>query len=219
MKNPSQLNTFDREKLFLKMVAEQSKYLKDLKLKFESYASISDESWKLIENITEFEVVKKGDLLLRNGQIAKEIYFVAKGALRAFITDAEGNTYNKNIFLEGDFAGSTVSLIQQTPSDFAIEALEDATLIHINYKKYRELIFDNDDLKDFYIAYLEKNWVIEKEQREISIVMENATERYLDLLSKHPDISERIALHHIALHLGITPTQLSRIRKTLEKDL
>jgi CRP-like cAMP-binding protein len=219
MKNPSQLNTFDREKLFLKMVAEQSKYLKDLKLKFESYAPISDESWKLIENITEFQVVKKGDLLLRNGQIAKEIYFIAKGALRAFITDIEGNIYNKNIFLEGDLAGSTASLIQQTPSDFAIEALEDAILIHINYKKYRELIFQNDDLKDFYIAYMERNWVIEKEQREISIVMENATERYLDLLSKHPDISERIALYHIASHLGITPTQLSRIRKTLEKDL
>lgn len=219
MKNPSQLDTFDREKLFLKMVDEQSKYLKDLKLKFESYAPISDESWKLIENITEFQVVKKGDLLLRNGQIAKEIYFIAKGALRAFITDREGNIYNKNIFLEGDLAGSTASLIQQTPSDFAIEALEDATLIHINYKKYRELIFDNNDLKNFYIAYLEKNWVIEKEQREISIVMENATERYLDLLKKHPDISERIALHHIASHLGITPTQLSRIRKTLEKDL
>ena len=49
--------------------------------------------------------------------------------------------------------------------------------------------------------------------------MENATERYLKLLSKYPDISERIALHHIASHLGITPTQLSRIRKALEKDL
>lgn len=201
------------------MAIDQNKYLNDLKLKFESYSPISAASWQLIENITEFQVVKKGELLLSNGQIAKEIHFIIKGALRAFITDAEGNIYNKNIFLEGDFAGSTASLIQKTPSYFAIEILEDAILININYKKYRELIFQNDDLKNFYIAYLEKNWVIEKEQREISIVMENATERYLDLLSKHPDISERIALLHIASHLGITPTQLSRIRKTLEKEV
>lgn len=201
------------------MAIDQNKYLNDLKLKFESYSPISAASWQLIENITEFQVVKKGELLLSNGQIAKEIHFITKGALRAFITDAEGNIYNKNIFLEGDFAGSTASLIQKTPSYFAIEVLEDAILININYKKYRELIFQNDDLKNFYIAYLEKNWVIDKEQREISIVMENATERYLDLLSKHPDISERIALLHIASHLGITPTQLSRIRKTLEKDV
>lgn len=201
------------------MAIDQNKYLNDLKLKFESYSPISAASWQLIENITEFQVVKKGELLLSNGQIAKEIHFIIKGALRAFITDAEGNIYNKNIFLEGDFAGSTASLIQKTPSYFAIEVLEDAILININYKKYRELIFQNDDLKNFYIAYLEKKWVIDKEQREISIVMENATERYLDLLSKHPDISERIALLHIASHLGITPTQLSRIRKTLEKDV
>ncbi|MGE6356454.1 Crp/Fnr family transcriptional regulator [Flavobacterium sp. NPDC079362] len=200
------------------MSINYNKYLNDLKLKFESYSPISAASWQLIENIVEINSIKKGELLLRNGQVAKEIHFIAKGALRAFITDDEGNIYNKNIFLEGDLAGSTASLIQQTPSYFAIEALEYSILININYKKYRQLIFQNDDLKNFYIAYLERNWVIEKEQREISIVMENATERYLDLLSKHPDISERIALLHIASHLGITPTQLSRIRKSLEKN-
>lgn len=201
------------------MTLNKEKYLDDLKLKFESYAPISPTSWQLIGNIIEVQSIKKGELLLRNGQIAKEIHFIVQGALRAFITDAEGNIYNKNIFLEDDFAGSTASLIKQIPSYFAIEALENSILININYKKYRDLIFQNDDLKNFYIAYLEKNWVIEKEQREISIVMENATERYLNLLSKHPDISERIPLLHIASHLGITPTQLSRIRKTLEKDL
>lgn len=201
------------------MTLNNEKYIQDLKSKFESYAAISESSWQLIEDIIEFQSAKKGELLLRNGHVAKDIYFVSKGALRAFITDAAGNTYNKNIFLEGDFAGSTVSSLLQKPSEFSIETLQDSILIKLNYQKYRELIFQNEDLKNFYIAYLEKHWVIEKEQREISLVMENATERYLQLLSKHPDICERITLHHIASHLGITPTQLSRIRKMLEKDL
>jgi ribosome-interacting GTPase 1 len=107
----------------------------------------------------------------------------------------------------------------QTPSNFTIKALEDCILININYKKYITLINENDDLKNFYIAHLEKNWIIEKEQREIAFVMENATERYVKLLEKNPDIADRIPLLHIASHLGITPTQLSRIRKSLEKDL
>ncbi|MCV9927215.1 Crp/Fnr family transcriptional regulator [Flavobacterium sp. LS1R49] len=199
------------------MTFNKDKYSNDLKLNFQSYALITEASWKLIENIVEFQFLKKGGILLNNGQIAKEIHFICKGALRAYITDNEGNIYNKNIFLEGSFAGSKVSLLQQTPSDFTIEALEDCILIAINYKKYRELINQNDDLKNYYIAYLEKNWVIEKEQREISLVMQNATERYLNLLAKHPDISHRIPLLHIASHLGITPTQLSRIRKSLDK--
>lgn len=200
------------------MTIDKIKYLSELQSNFQKYASITPESWLLIEAITEFQVVKKGSILLRNGEVAKELYFICKGILRAYITDKEGNIYNKNIFTEGSFAGSKASSLQQSPSDFSIEALEDAVLIRIDYQKYRELIFQQDDLKNFYIAYLEKNWVIEKEKREISLVMENATERYLQLLSKHHDISNRIPLLHIASHLGITPTQLSRIRKSLEKD-
>ena len=194
-------------------------YLNNLKLAFESYSPISERSWKLIENIIEFQTLKKGETLVQNGEIAKNLHFVAKGILRAFITDQLGNFYNKNLFMENSFAGSKVSLMLQSPSDFTIEALEDSVIINLNYKKYILLINENEDLKNFYIAHLEKNWIIDKEQREVALVMQNATERYLKLLEKYSSIAERVPLLHIASHLGITPTQLSRIRKSLEKDL
>ncbi|MBO9586285.1 MAG: Crp/Fnr family transcriptional regulator [Flavobacterium sp.] len=201
------------------MTFDKETYLNNLKVTIESYYPISDKSWKLIESTTDFQTIKKGETLLRNGEIAKNLHFIAKGALRAFITDEQGNFYNKNLFLEYYLAGSKVSLMLQTPSNFTIEALEDSIIININYKRYIELINENDDLKNFYIAHLEKNWIIDKEQREVALVMQNATERYVNLLEKHPDIADRIPLLHIASHLGITPTQLSRIRKSLEKDL
>ncbi|GAL63261.1 Crp/Fnr family transcriptional regulator [Algibacter lectus] len=196
----------------------KEKYISELKLKIESYAQISVESWSLIESIIKFQELDKDEILLRNGQISKNIYFVCKGALRAYVTDYDGNIYNKNIFLETDFAGSTVSHLLNTPSNFTLEALEKTILISLDYKKYRQFIENNIDLKNFYIAYLENNWVIEKEQREISLVMDNATERYLELLTKYPNIDQRIQQLHLAAHLGITPTQLSRIRKDLKKN-
>lgn len=200
-------------------MSNQDKYLKNLKKTIESYFPISESSWKLIENIAEFQILKKAETLLQNGEIAKNLHFIAKGILRAFITDELGNFYNKNFFMKNSFAGSKVSLMLQTPSNFTIEALEDSVIINLNYKKYISLINENDDLKNFYIAHLEKNWIIEKEQREVALVMLNATERYIKLLEKHPTIADRVPLLHIASHLGITPTQLSRIRKSLEKDL
>jgi CRP-like cAMP-binding protein len=196
----------------------KEKYILELKLKLESYAPISKESWALIESIITFKELEKDEFLLRNGQIAKNIHFVCKGALRAYVTDYDGNIYNKNIFLETDFAGSTVSYLLGKPSNFTLEALENTILISLNYKKYRHFIDNNIDLKNFYISYLENQWVIEKEQREVSLVMENATERYLELLSKYPNIDQRIQQLHLASHLGITPTQLSRIRKELKKS-
>ncbi len=197
---------------------DKEKYKSKFRSKIESYAPISDESWALIASIATFQELEKDDFLLRDGQTAKKIHFVCKGALRAYITDYDGNIYTKNIFLETDFAGSTVSYLRSTPSNFTIEALEETVLINLDYKKYRQLIEQNIDLKNFYIAYLENNWVIEKEQREVSIVMENATERYQQLLKKHPGIEQRIQKIHIASHLGITPTQLSRIRKSLKNN-
>ena len=195
----------------------KEKYISELKLKLESYSQISVESWSLIESIIKFQELEKYEILLRNGQVAKKIHFVCKGAIRAYVTDYDGNIYNKNIFLETDFAGSTVSYLQSTPSNFTLEALENTILISLDYKKYRQFIDNNIDLKNFYIAYLENNWVIEKEQREVSLVMENATDRYLKLLSQYPNIDQRIQQLHLASHLGITPTQLSRIRKDLKK--
>ena len=195
----------------------KEKYISELKLKLESYSEISMKSWSLIASIIKFQELEKDEILLRNGQIAKNIHFVCKGALRAYVTDYDGNIYNKNIFLETDFAGSTVSYLQNTPSNFTLEALENTLLISLDYKKYRQFIDNNIDLKNFYIAYLENNWIIEKEQREVSLVMDNATERYLELLSKHPKIDQRIQQLQLASHLGITPTQLSRIRKELKK--
>jgi len=193
----------------------KTKYIQALKQQINLYSQISEESWKKIENICTFKEVKKSESLLYLGDKSHEIYFICKGLLRAYFSDEDGNIYNKNLFLENSFAGSKVSLLLDTPSEFCIEALEDTTVLVIPYKPYRALIEKNNDLKDFYIAYLEKNWVIEKERLEVSLVLEDATQRYLSLLQQHPNIEKRVPQHHIASHLGITPTQLSRIRKNL----
>ncbi|MFV0467563.1 MAG: Crp/Fnr family transcriptional regulator, partial [Dysgonomonas sp.] len=110
-----------------------------------------------------------------------------------------------------------VSALINEPSNFALEAIEQSTIISFDYKKFRQLIDEHIDLKNFYIAYLEKNWVIDKEKRELEIVLKEAKERYLEFINSHPNIETRIPLHYIASHLGITPTQLSRIRKNIQE--
>lgn len=194
---------------------DNEQYILGLKSKFDSYSFISSNSWELIKKIIKIKVLEKDEILLNNGSYSKNIYFVCKGILRAYFSDIDGNFYTKNIFLENDIAGSLVSSILEKPSEFTLDALENTILISLNYKSFRKLISQENDLKDFYISYLEKNWVIDKEPKEVSLVLENATERYNKLLTTHPDIDKRIAQHHIASHLGITPTQLSRIRKKI----
>ncbi len=87
---------------------EQERYIADLKSKFDSYSSISNASWLLIKETIQFQTPEKGEILLREGQISRKVYFICEGALRAFCSDINGNSYNKNLFLEKNFAGSIV---------------------------------------------------------------------------------------------------------------
>lgn len=199
-------------------MSQEEKYIADFKETILGYYPISDNAFSLFEKIMTFNLFKKNEILVYTGQIAKTIYFICDGAIIAYVTDNFGNTYNKNIFLEKQFASSRVSSILQTPSDFTLQAIEDSVVICMPYTQYKKITSENEELKQFYIVYLEKNWIIDKEQREISLVMENATTRYIKLLKAHPNIDKRIPLQHIASHLGITPTQLSRIRKDLKKN-
>ncbi|WPR77354.1 Crp/Fnr family transcriptional regulator [Algoriphagus sp. NG3] len=203
--------------LSIKRMTEE-KYIIEFKETVRGYYPVSDNAFHQLKDLIKFKTIKKDEILLNIGRISKHLYFVCKGAVIAYFVDEEGNTYNKNIFLEKQFAGSKVSALLKTPSQFTLQTIEDCLLISLDYRLYKELIYSNEELKNFYIAYLEKNWVIDKEQREISIVMEDATERYKRLLVSYPDIDHRIPLQHIASHLGITPTQLSRIRKNIKKN-
>ena len=51
-----------------------------------------------------------------------------------------------------------------------------------------------------------------KEKREIELVTMEAKDRYVIFQEEHPQIEQLIPQYHIASYLGISPTQLSRIR-------
>ena len=56
-------------------------------------------------------------------------------------------------------------------------------------------------------------YFVNKEQREIEIVLWNADERYIIFQRDYPQLEQIIPQYQIAFYLGITPTQLSRIRR------
>ena len=56
-------------------------------------------------------------------------------------------------------------------------------------------------------------YFLEKEQKEIEMALLDADKRYLIMREKFPSIELIIPQYHIASYLGISPTQLSRIRR------
>jgi signal-transduction protein with cAMP-binding, CBS, and nucleotidyltransferase domain len=200
----------------MSLLEDEKIYFYQLREACKPYRDFSDKSFEEFEKILTLKKVKKGEVLQDIYAPAKYIYFICQGILRTYYLSEDGIIYTKNLFSENYFSASKVSLITKENSYLCIDALEDSIVIYINYEDYRKLIDTNDEFKTFYINYLEKNWIIVKEKNEISLILDDATKRYKDFISKNPNIENRIAQHHIANHLGITPTQLSRIRKKLK---
>lgn len=199
------------------MTPSEAKCIDQLRKKIHRYAPVSERSMTQLLSLVNLRKVEKNECLLQTGQVAKETYFVGEGILISRYTNRDGNVHIKNFFTAGNFAGSKVSQLMSSPSAFSIESLEDGLIIKMDHRKYRQLIFDKEDLKDFYIAYLEQSWVIKNEKRQMAFATQTATERYLTFLEEYPSLERRVSLLHVASYLGITPTQLSRIRKNLQK--
>lgn len=197
------------------MAVREEDAFEALRASMHVYSAISEATWLGMRSICQCRQLSKGELLYQAGLVPTSYAYVYKGLLRGYVCDEKGNEYNKNFFDEGRFPGAMSALLTSQASALAFEALEDAFIIEIDFAGYRQLMLEREDLKLFQIYYLEKNWLLAKDRREIEIVQEDATERYLRFVANYPALLDRLAQYHIASHLGITPTQLSRIRKNL----
>jgi CRP-like cAMP-binding protein len=188
----------------------------NLKEYLNSITEIKDETWKEIEGLFSEITIAKGDYFVRNGEVALKIGFLKSGVLRAFYTNRHGKEYNKHFFLQNSLVGAYSSLISGKENRIAQQALTDCTIIVADYKKLTELYNLYPDFERFSRKYAELSFV-QKENRELEIVLLDADKRYSIFRKQFPNLDQIIPQYHIASYLGISPTQLSRIRKTLSE--
>lgn len=179
------------------------------------YSPISEHTWQVFQTCLTVKSCKKGEVLYSVGSYPSSFCFIHKGLIRAYALDEQGTEFNKNFFPEGRFPGCMTALLNNETSFLSIEALEDCELVEIDYPQFRQLLFSHTELMTYHIKYLEQHWVIEKEPKEIGYLQFEAKQRYQAFLEQYQNILHRIPQYHIASFLGITPTQLSRIKKSL----
>jgi len=184
----------------------------DLKKFFNSLTPILTESWVRLEALFIPEVLKKGDYFITNGQTAKKIAFLESGIVRAFYRNNDAIEYNKHFFINPCFIGGYASLITKTPNQINQQALSECNVLVAKYTDIQALYQTCPDIERA-ARMLAEQFFVQKEQREIEIVLLDAGKRYQIFQKNFPQLEQQIPQYHIASYLGITPTQLSRIRR------
>lgn len=178
---------------------------------------IPEEVLKKAINMFTKKIIAKGDIVVRVGDIQKEIYFVTSGLLRSYYIDINGNDVTRFFTKEGSLFCLEI-LFDNKPSKRCIEALEDCTVVAIQCKDLKKLIEDNIYCMKAYTKILERSLEY-KIERESSFLLKSATERYLNFKRMYPELEKRINQAYIASYIGITPVSLSRIRRTIIEEV
>lgn len=183
--------------------------------KLRSYGQLSEKSRLAWEAIVKERKYEKNEFFLQEGQIPRTVAFVSKGLFSQYFSAENGDTIIKRFFPENFFVASTSALLTHSPSLFTIKTLEPSTVLEYNFSAFKQLTEEFPDIAGFYIRYMELHWIIEKEPLEISFRYDTAKTRYLNFLKSYPALEARLKQHEIASYIGVTPTQLSRIRSEL----
>jgi CRP-like cAMP-binding protein len=155
-------------------------------------------------------------MLLRRGEICKNLYFIEKGFVRAYY-DKDGQEVTSWFMQENDLIVSVHSFFRQQPSHENIMLLEKTTLTSISYEDLQAL-YRQFPRFNYTGRLLTENYYVLSEERLISMRMQSAQERYIALLRKYPQILRRAQLNQIASYLGMKPETLSRLRGNISSQ-
>jgi CRP-like cAMP-binding protein len=158
---------------------------------------------------------KKGDVLVHEGEVVTQCYFVLKGCLRQFRL-LDGIEKTTEFYTQEQAAVLFTSQTSQTCSDSYLVCVEDTLVIVGEMQQETSMYQQYPVLEGITRQMMERDFG--RTQDRLAQFMASTPEnRYLNLLQTRPDLLQRVPQHQLASYLGVTPESLSRIRKRITK--
>jgi CRP-like cAMP-binding protein len=158
------------------------------------------------------ESLDREENLFREGERYKKIAYVAKGILRVYIVDHEGEEIVKNFIEEDNFFTDTESYEKSLPSVINVSAVTACVLLTLS-KSDADLL----SKKIPQWAYLMKMGAMQAMndmiRKQNFLRIGNSIDKYYYFVKHFPVLAQQVPLKYIASYLSITQSSLSRIRK------
>lgn len=157
----------------------------------------------------------KGEVLLHQGSVWEQAFFVERGLLRLHSLGADGKDFSKSFWPERTMVLPLTAAQEDQPAAFNITALEDSVVWLVPARDLRAGLARRglwEPLRAELLAML----LCRKSQREQDLLALDGTARYLKLCDEEPALVARVPLLHLASYLGLTDVSLSRIRRQLK---
>lgn len=180
-----------------------------------NYMALTDDEKKVITDLNLFKQVKKGTILLKEGQQSKHGYFVLKGCIRKFyVIDGEEKTTDFYTEMQGEVPECVAN---KKPSTYYLSCVENS-IISVSTPDMEADVFAKFPRFETLCRLLSEELLVKNQASFDQFKTSSPDQRYQNLLEARPNLVQRVPQHQLASYLGITPPSLSRLKARLMKN-
>ncbi len=157
---------------------------------------------------------RKNTLLLTQGEVCRNVYFVVQGCLQVFVHDADMNETTRDLVIEDHWCSELMSFGNQQPAAENIRAIEPVKLLAINREGFQEMMQRVPPFDQVYKQILEASYA-NSVYRLNAFVSLSALDRIKWLMEYRPGLMTRLPSKVLASYLGINKDVFSRLKAHL----
>ncbi len=155
----------------------------------------------------------KKELITKAGEIEDYFNFIAKGLVRKYYKKGH-HEINTQISFEGHLILSQESFHSRRPSDYFIETIEPTTMVSITHDDLEKVYASSHRMEHMARLLITFAMVI-KDNWQMQLVKMTPRERFLNFVTKNPELMQRVPQKYLASYLNIKPETFSRFKHLL----
>ena len=180
------------------------------------YSTMTHEELDMLESILVPMKFQKNEMILAEGQICTNIYWVAKGLIRQFYYK-NGKELTEYMAAENHICMCIESLFKEEPTRLQMMAIEPTILFSLPKDALEQASIKSVNIQMLYRKILEESLILSQVHADM-LRFETAQDRYVKLVKSQPQLVLRAPLVYIASYLQMTPETLSRVRTSALLD-
>ncbi len=179
------------------------------------YSTMTHSELDILESILVPRKYLKGQMILSEGEVCKDLLYVAKGMTRQFYFK-NGKELTEHMSVEGGIVMCIESLFKEEPTRLQIEALEPTWVFAMPKARLEEVALHNVNIQILYRKISEESLIVSQVHADL-VRFETSQDRYQKMCKIMPQVILRAPLIYIASYLQMTPETLSRVRTAVLK--
>lgn len=180
------------------------------------YSTMTHEELDILESILVPMKYQKNEMILSEGQICTNIYWVAKGLIRQFYYK-NGKELTEYMATENNICMCIESLFKEEPTRLQMMAIEPTIIFALPKDALEQASIKSVNIQMLYRKILEESLILSQVHADL-LRFETAQDRYVKLVKSQPQLVLRAPLVYIASYLQMTPETLSRVRTSALLD-